>query len=134
MEEMTEASGGAKPRRIRTVSESLLSIALGLEAALMFFVTVTAFGLKVLPPAVAFGGGAALFVLLILAARLLRYPWGVWVGWALQVVIVATGFILPLMFFVGAGFVAIWIYCFVTGRRLDARNRQLASETPKETP
>ncbi|HEY9499848.1 MAG TPA: DUF4233 domain-containing protein [Terrimesophilobacter sp.] len=131
---MTEASGGAKPRRTRTVSESLLSIALGLEAALMFFVTVTAFGLRVIPPAAAFGGGAALFVLLILAAWLLRFGWGVWVGWVLQAVVVATGFLLPLMFFVGAGFVAIWIYCFITGRRLDARNRHLASESTKENP
>ena len=131
---MTEASGGAKARRTRTVSESLLSIALGLEAALMFFVTVTAFGLRVIPPAAAFGGGAALFVLLILAAWLLRFGWGVWVGWVLQAVVVATGFLLPLMFFVGAGFVAIWIYCFITGRRLDARNRHLASESTKENP
>lgn len=130
---MTEAAAG-RPRRVRTVSESLLSIVLGLEAALMFFVTVTAFGLKVVPPAVAFGGGAALFVLLLIAAWLLRFSWGVWVGWVLQAVIVATGFVLPLMFFVGAGFVAIWIYCFVTGHRLDKRNRQLASETTKETP
>ena len=108
--------------------ESLLSIVLGLEAALVFFVTVTAFGLKVVPLAVAFGGGAALFVLLLLVARLLRYHWGVWVGWGLQVVIVATGFVMPLMFFVGAGFVAIWIFCFVTARRLDRRNAQFASE------
>jgi len=44
----------------------------------------------------------------------------------LQAALIALGFLLPLMFFIGLGFLALWVYCFVTGRRLDARNRQLA--------
>ncbi|GAA3741771.1 hypothetical protein GCM10022239_16740 [Leifsonia bigeumensis] len=122
------------PRRARTATESLLSIVLGLEAALLFFVTVTAFGLKVLPPAVVFGGGGALFAIFLLAAWLMRFHWGVWLGWLLQVALIAIGFILPLMFFIGAGFVAIWVYCFVTARRLDARNRSSDNSPTKETP
>jgi hypothetical protein len=120
------------PRRTRTATESLLSIVLGLEAVLTFFLTVTAFGLKVAPPAVVFGGGAALFVLLLCAAWLTRYRVGVWLGWVLQAVLIAAGFVLALMFFIGAGFTAIWIYCFVTGRRLDARNA--ASDSPTADP
>lgn len=123
--------GGAgparKPRRRRSIRESLLSIALGLEAFLVFFVMMTAFGLKALPPAAAFGGGLALIAALIVAAALQRYEWGVWVGWVLQVVLLATGFILPIMFFIGAGFVALYIFCFV-------KARQLTNQTPKETP
>lgn len=118
-------------RRERSASESLLSIALLLEAVLMFFVTLVVFGLKVLPPGLAFGGGAALFVLLLIDGRLVRWPAGVWLGWVLQVALIAVGILVPLMYFVGALFLAIWIYCFVTGRRLDRRNAQLA-ETTKE--
>lgn len=121
-------------RRMRTATESLLSIVLGLEAALLFFVTVTAFGLKVVPAAVAFGGGGALFAIFLLAAWLMRFRWGVWLGWLLQVVLIAIGFLMPLMFFIGAGFAAIWVYCFVTARRLDARHRSSDNSPPKETP
>ena len=128
MEPMTEQAKSEKAtgKRVRGASESLLSIVLGLEAALMFFVTVTAFGLKVLPAAVAWGGGAVLLIVFLLVARAVRHSWGVWLGWLLQAVLIALGFLMPLMFFIGAGFLALWIYCFVVGRRLDARKRQVA--------
>lgn len=122
-----------KPRRERSVTESLLSIVLGLEAILVFFVTVTVFGLKALPPAAAFGGGAALIAALVLVAGLLRFRWGVWVGWVLQVALLATGIVLPVMYVIAAVFAAIWIFCFVKGRQLDAAKRAyLAAENPKE--
>jgi Na+/melibiose symporter-like transporter len=110
-----------RPRRQRSVTESLLSVALVLEAVLMFFVAITANGLKALPTAVALGGGAAAIVLLLAATALLRWPVGVWVGWVLQAALLLTGLVLPVMWGVGALFVAIWIYCFVTARRLERR-------------
>lgn len=118
------------PRRQRPVTEILLSIVLGLEAVLVFFVTMTVFGLDLIPPAVAFGGGAVLIVVLLLAGRLLMYPWGIWPGWALQAALIALGFILPALFIAGAIFVAIWVYCFVKGRSIDRRNAQLLANDP----
>ena len=132
-QEVSPDAAQAAPRRTRTASESLLSIVLGLEAALTFFITVTAFGLKVVPAAVAFGGGAALFIVLVFAAWSVRHPWGVWLGWALQAVLIAIGVLMPLMYFIGAGFLALWVYCFVMGRRLDTRNRARSAEPTKET-
>ncbi len=117
---MTDAP--TRVRRERSASESLLSIALALEAVLVFFVVLVVFGLRLLPAGLVFGGGAVLFVLLLVATRLVRYGWGVWLGWLLQAVLVALGILLPLMYFIGALFLAIWIYCFVMGRRLDRRN------------
>ena len=67
-------------------------------------------------------------MLLLIASRLVRYDWGVWLGWVLQVVLVALGLLLPLMYFIGAVFLGIWIYCFVMGRRLDARNAHHTKE------
>jgi hypothetical protein len=136
---MTPTAGEAdtapnrRPRRVRSATESLLSIVLGLEAALMFFVTVTAFGLRVVPAPVAFGGGSAFFVLFLIAAWLVRYPAGVWLGWLLQAALIATGVVMVLMYFVGAGFTALWVYCFVTGRRLDARKASTTTSEPKES-
>lgn len=122
------------PRRVRGASESLLSIVLGLEAVLMFFATVTAFGLREVSAPVAFGGGAAFFVLFLTAAWLVRYPAGLWLGWFLQAALIATGIVMTLMYFIGAGFAALWIYCFITGRRLDARKVSPTESEAKETP
>lgn len=130
---MSEARKAPRVRRERSATESLLSIVLGLEAVLMFFVALAAFRLDVVPPAVAFGGGAAVIVVLLVVSRLLRYRSGVWLGWALQLGLIALGFLLPLMFFIGAGFAAIWIYCFVTGVRLDRRNATLRAAADSES-
>lgn len=115
----------ARTRRVRSVSESLLSIVLGLEAALVFFIALTLFGLAVLPPAVALAGGAVFIVVLLITAAALRHPWAVWLGWALQIALIALGLLLPELYVASAIFVAIWIYCFVTGRKLDRRNAVL---------
>lgn len=121
-------------RRQRSASESLLSIALVLEAVLVFFITLTAFGLRALEPLPAFLGGAGLIVALVLVSGLLRFRWAVWLGWVLQGVLVATGILLPIMFFIGGGFVAIWIYCFVKGRQLDRAKAAFLANSPQENP
>lgn len=135
-------SAPRSPRRVRSTTETLLSIVLALEAVLVFFVALTVFGLRALPPAPALVGGAVLLVVLVLLGRLVRYGWGVWLGWVMQAVLIATGIFVPLMFAIGAGFAAIWIYCFVRGRQIDRSRADvleaLASETdttqPKEKP
>jgi hypothetical protein len=125
----------ARPRRQRTLTESLLSIVLGLEAVLVFFIALTVFGLHALPPAVAFGGGAALAIVLALATRVVRWNWGVWVGWVLQLILLAAGLLLPALYIVAAVFIAMWVYCFVRARGIDrdnaARNESTASSEPQ---
>ena len=106
-------------RRQRSVTEMLLSIVLALEAFLVFFVTLSVYGLDILEPAVAFGGGAALVVLLLICGRLVRYPAGWVFGSLLQLVILATGLLIPLMWAVGALFAGIWIFCYIRGRSID---------------
>jgi cbb3-type cytochrome oxidase subunit 3 len=132
VEEVSAATSARRSQRDRSALESLLSIALLLESVMLFFVTLTLFGLKVLPPGLAFGAGLAMIVLLTIDGRLVRYPWGRWLGWALQGVIIAAGFLLPMMFFIGAVFLGIWIYCFVTGRRLDAAKARYLAEHPAD--
>lgn len=107
------------PRRERGVLESLLSIVLVLEAVLMFFGTITAFGLKSLPPAAAFIGGAVFIAVLVALSRLQRHQWAVWAGAAMQLAIAATGFILPIMFFIGFGFAALWVWCYLRARQVE---------------
>lgn len=123
-------------RRQRSVSESLLSIVLALEAILVFFVALTVFGLKILDGPTVLAGGAVLIAAMLFGGRALRYPWGVWVGWALQLALIATGVVFPLMFVVGAGFSALWIFCFIRGRQIDSdiaeHSRSSTNPTEKE--
>ena len=128
---MTATDPAPRPRRVRSTSESLLSIVLALEAVLLFFVTLTVFGLQALPPVPAFVGGGALIFALIAGARLLRYHWGIWFGWLLQAALVAIGLVLTAMYVVSLAFVAIWVYCFVRGRQIDAQ--RAAFEKPTST-
>lgn len=134
MEAVTETDGTrrrrTRVRRLRSASESLLSIALLLEAVLVFFVVMVAYGLKVLPPGAVFGGGALLVVLLIVAGRLAGRAAGIWLGWVLQAALIAIGILLPLMYFIGAIFAVIWIYCFITGRRLDRQKATYLRDNP----
>ncbi|MCY7412674.1 MAG: DUF4233 domain-containing protein [Salinibacterium sp.] len=111
------------------MTEILLSIVLGLEAILVSFVSLTAFGMRALDPLPAFLGGALFIAALIIVAGLLRYRWGLWLGWVLQALLIATGILLPAMFVVGTGFAAIWVYCFLRGRQID-RNKAQFNDNP----
>lgn len=125
-------SGRTRVRRIRSTTESLGSIALGLEAILVFFVTLVVYGLKALPAPVAFSGGAALLVVLLLASALVRWPAGVWFGWALQIVLILTGLLVPLMWVVGVLFACLYGFCVIKGRSIDNQRAAFAASQPKE--
>jgi len=118
-------------RRRRTTTESLLSIVLLLEAILLFFVTLVLFGLKTVPPAVAFGGGAAFVVVILATILLVRWPVGIAVGCAIQLGLIALGLLNPVMYLVGAGFAAFWIWCLVRGRQIDRRRRDYLAAHPE---
>lgn len=121
-----------RPRRQRSATEALLSIVLVLESLLIFFLTLVVFSLGVLEPFPAFLGGAVFFVILLLTSRLVRFRAGVWFGFVLQALLILTGIAVPLMYAIGAGFAALWIYCFVTGTRLDRRNTRPTTTEPEE--
>jgi hypothetical protein len=130
----TRAPRASLPRRARSLTESLLTIVLGLEAGLVFFVTLTVFGLHALPPLPTFVGGAVLIVVLALATRIVRHSWGVWVGWVLQALLLATGILLPALYIAAGFFVAMWIFCFVRARQIDRANSSHPTTTEGQTP
>ena len=127
------AAATPRVRRQRSLTESLLSIVLTLEAILVFFIALTVYGLHALSPALAFGGGAALAIVLLAATRIMRYGWGVWVGWVLQAGILATGLLLPALYIAAAFFIAMWVFCFVRGRQIDRQNARSASNLPTDS-
>ncbi len=114
------------PKKRRSIRIMFASTVLVLEAFLMLFATLVVFGLQrdELSPALILTGGLVLFAALIGTCAILSKPAGPIVGWILQLVIIATGFVQPEMFLVGAIFAATWWYGLKTGMRLDRENRQ----------
>ncbi|NII51217.1 DUF4233 domain-containing protein [Frigoribacterium endophyticum] len=113
---------GRRPGRRRGAAESLLSIVLVLEALSLFFVMLVVNGRDLLPTAVAFGGGFAAIVVVMLVSRTTRWRWGIALGWVVQAGLVACGLLDPVMYVVAALFVAIWTYCLIKGTQLDRLN------------
>jgi len=110
-----------RQRRPRSVTESLLSIVLVIEAVVMLFASLTAFGLKVLDPNwLALVYGAAFIAVLLATTAVLRWRAGQVFGWVLQAALVALGILMPFMYVIGAGLALFWIWCFTRGRRIDA--------------
>lgn len=131
----------SRTRRERSVTESLLSIVLVLEAIVLFFVALVLFGLKTLSPALAFGGAAGFVVVILLTIAVLRWPIGVAIGWVIQAALISIGILNPVVYLVGAGFAAFWVWCFVRARQIERRRREYlaaeyraASPTEGETP
>lgn len=120
------------PRRRRGATESLLSVVLGLEMMLVFFVALVFYGLRKLEPLQALFGGILVVVLLVIATRMLRYTWGPWLGAALQLIFIACGFLEPIMFLIGVGFAAMYGYYFAKGRQLDRRNERFRARLESE--
>jgi hypothetical protein len=123
---VTGRSGRGRARRERGVTESLLSIVLVLEAAVMFFATLAIRGLTDIPDGLVLAAGFGFLLLLVLTALVQRFAWGVALGGVLQVVLVATGFLHPFMYLIGGVFAGLWVWCLVRARRIEESRRTAA--------
>jgi hypothetical protein len=137
-EETTPAPPPGPAPAPRSARQTLGSIVLASEIVVVFLAALVIWGLAPtengtwgLPPWVALAAGGALILGLIATIGLLRYRWAFVVGWVLQGLILAAGFLNPAMFFVGALFGGMWWYCTVAGARID-RNRTATADPGKE--
>lgn len=97
-----------RARRADKATRGGLAGILGLEAVVVLLV----------PRAIAFTTGLGtvrlvviftVAALLIAGAAVQRRPWGIAFGSGLQVLFIATGFLIATMFLIGAIFLAIWL-------------------------
>lgn len=118
-----------RARRPRGAQESLGSVVLGFESIIVFLGGLVVYGLRALPEAIepwwGIVGGAVIAVLMIAVAGLLRHRWAVWFGWALQVVVALSAFLVPTLLIVAVIFGGMWAYATIKGASLDRRNAQL---------
>lgn len=112
------------PKKRRSVKVMFASTVLLLEAFVVLFATLVVFGLQrdVLAVGLILGVGLTLSAVLIAACAFLTKPYGMAVGWVLQLLIIATGFAEPMMFVIGVLFALTWWYGIRTGARLDREN------------
>ena len=130
-----EPAASSRSRRARGAPESLGSVVLGFESIIVFLGGLVVYGLRVLPDGIepwwGIVGGSVLALLMVLTAGLLRHSWAIAVGWALQVVVLLGGFLVPALVIVAIIFGGMWAYATIKGASLDARNaRRTAPPEP----
>ena len=105
--EPTPEQFAERARRANKATRGALAGVLGLEAVVLLVPRTIAFTTGLGP--VRTGICIGLAVVLVLAAGLLRRPFGIGLGSVLQLAFTATGFLIGTMFLVGAIFAAIWL-------------------------
>jgi hypothetical protein len=133
---MTEAAPAPRPRRARGAAESLATIVLGFESIIAFLGGLAIYGLRALPAPIepwwGIVAGSVVAVLMILTTRVVRYPWGIALGWVLQVVVALGAIFVPALALVALIFGGMYAYATIKGGALDRRNAQLAANPPEE--
>ncbi|WP_030675329.1 DUF4233 domain-containing protein [Streptomyces cellulosae] len=77
--------------------------------------------------------GIVMFLCLVLCGMVTR-PGGVVLGWALQIALIASGVVVPSMFFLGAIFAALWWASVHYGRKIDEAKARFAAQTAENSP
>ena len=106
--------------RNRSTKATLGSLVMVFQSVVVFFATLVGFGLQVYPdPAVIWGVGLGLSVLLMVFPAVLGKPGTYVLGWILQAVVLSLGVWVPLMYLLGAIFLAMWAWGMIAGGTID---------------
>lgn len=127
----TAGPSGVPARPPRSARRQFAATMLTLEAFVVLFATLVAYGLRVAPAAVVWTVGGTLAVALLVVAGLLRWPGGYLAGSVLQVALLATGVGVPMMFVVGGVFAVLWVVSLRLGGRIDRERRARASSAER---
>ncbi len=102
------------------------------EALVLFFATLVALDLSDVGHATLWsvGGGGA--VLCLVLAGLLRHRWAYAVASSLQVALVASGLVVPAMYFLGLVFAGLWFLALHLGRNVERVRAAAGSATPAD--
>lgn len=126
----TVPDGGQAVRRKRPAKPQFTQTILVLEAVLVFFATLVAYGLRLAEPAAVWWVGGTLSVTLIVLSGLMTRPGGYVAGSVVQALVLAVGFFVPMMFVVGGIFVVLWIVALRLGGRIDRERAEYDAENP----
>ncbi|MEU9984633.1 DUF4233 domain-containing protein [Streptomyces sp. NPDC050856] len=75
--------------------------------------------------------GVAMALSVLLCGMITR-PGGIQLGWALQIALILSGFVVPSMFFLGAAFAGLWWASVHFGRKIDEAKAKWAAQDAAE--
>lgn len=114
--------------RPRSARRQFTATILVLEAFVVGFAALVAYGLRAADPAPLWALTGAVVLSLVLAAGAVGRPGGYLVGSVLQVGVLAGGLLVPMMWLVGGVFVVLWVVALRLGGRIDVERAQRAAE------
>jgi hypothetical protein len=109
---MSEPEARSPRRGMCAAILCLEAIALGLTTPVMVTIANVELG-------TALAIGLGLTVICLLLAGMLRNEWAYGAGWLVQVAAIGLGFVVPLMFFIGALFASLWATAYFLGRKIE---------------
>ncbi|MGX1756508.1 DUF4233 domain-containing protein [Streptomyces lydicus] len=92
------------------------------------FAGLVAMQMTDLPAATVWTVSGVGMLLSLLLCGMLGRPGGVQLGWVLQLALIAAGFVVPTMFFLGAVFAALWWASVHFGRKIDEAKARWAAQ------
>lgn len=107
--------------------KSLCAAMLTLQAVVLGLTTPVLISVADVDVTTALVVGLGLAVACLVTAGMLRRQGAYVVGWAIQVASVSLGFLVPMMFFIGAVFAALWAGAYFLGRKMDIEKAQRAA-------
>ena len=119
--------------RNRSTKATLGSLVMVFQSVVVFFATLVGFGLQVYQdPAVIWGVGLGLSVILMIFPVFLGKPGTYLLGWILQGMVLSLGLWVPLMYLLGVVFLGMWAWGMIAGGTIDkaraAKNRLDSTE------
>jgi hypothetical protein len=119
--------------RNRSTKATLGSLVMVFQSVVVFFATLVGFGLQVYEdPAVIWGVGLGLSVILMIFPVFLGKPGSYLLGWILQGMVLSLGLWVPLMYLLGVVFLGMWAWGMIAGGTIDkaraAKNRLDSAE------
>lgn len=104
---------------MRSARRSMCAAILGLQAVVLGLTTPVMISVAEVSVATALWVGLGLTAACVVTAGLLRWAWAYYLGWAIQLASLVLGFVVPMMFFLGAIFTALWAGAYFLGARID---------------
>ena len=103
----------------RSPRRGMCAAVLSLEAIALGLTTPVMITIADVDASTALSVGLGLAVVCLLLAGMLRAEWAYVAGYVLQVAAIALGFVVPVMFGLGAIFAALWAGADLLGRKIE---------------
>ena len=131
---MAESSASSARATERSPKRGMCAAILSLEAVVLGLTTPVMINLGGVPWRTACAVGLGLCLVCLLLAGLLRSEAAYVAGWVVQVAAVALGFVVPMMFFLGAVFAMLWGTAYFLGRKIERERAEAYAAYDAEHP